>query len=198
MSFNVSLNSVDGTQIVGGVYNQIEYNFAFDKTPEHKGGYKVSFAFSSLVQAVNPFIAQSEDIYVNVNLGVCNSYTPRATFTGTQNNQLLGVVNAGQVRQQSIQTQVNIPTATGVASIPVNSATDAYTLTTNTTSPSAGVFYYFPINHSYDAFFTDNKPIYLTSKPTNNQFVVTLTKLDGTLFTNLTTHYTLLISFEAV
>ena len=198
MSFNICLNSVDGTQVAGSI-NQIEYNFAFDKTPEHKGGYKVSFAFSSLIQSFNAFLPQSEDIYVNVNLGVCNSYTSRATFTGTQNNQLLGVVQSGQVRHPSTQTQWNQPSpVTSVANIPANSGTNAYTLTTNSPIPAVGTFLFYPTNWQYDAYYTDNKPIYLPTKPTNNQFVVTLTKINGTLFTLLTQNYSLLISFEAV
>jgi len=198
MSFNISLNSVDGRQIAGN-NNQIEYNFAFDKTPEHKGGYKVSFAYASNYFDMNPFVPEYQDIYVDVNLGVTNSYTPRANFTGTQVNQFLGVVQGQQNKQQSVQIQTNYPTMTGVASIPVNSATDAYTLTTDITAPSASVFLFNPTKQSYDALFTDNKPIYLNTKPTQNQFNVTLRRHDGTLFTSPPIQpYVLLISFEAV
>jgi len=198
MSFNISLNSVDGRQIAGN-NNQIEYNFAFDKTPDHKGGYKVSFAYSSLFFDENPFVPTLQDIYVDVNLGVTTSYTPRATFTGTQVNQFLGVVTSDGRFYSSVQTQYNPATTTGVASIPVNSATNAYTLTENITGPAVSVFNYNPSKQSYDALFSDNKPIYLPTKPTNNQFNVTLRRHDGTLFTSPTIQpYVLLISFEAV
>ena len=196
MSFNISLNSVDGRQIAVN-NNQIEYNFAFDKTPEHKGGYKVSFAYASNHFDMNPFNPQYQDIYVNVNLGVTTSYTPRANFTGTQVNQFLGVVTANN--QNSIQIQTNYPTSTGVANIPANSSTNAYTLTTDITAPEASVFLFNPARQSYDARFTDNKPIYLPTKPTQNQFNVTLRRHDGTLFTAPPIQpYVLLISFEAV
>jgi hypothetical protein len=198
MSFNISLNSVDGRQIAGN-NNQIEYNFAFDKTPEHKGGYKVSFAFASNFFDENPFTPQLQDIYVDVNLGVTTSYTPRATFTGTQVNQFLGVVTSDGKFFPSVQTQINPPATTGVANIPANSATDAYTLTTNTTGLAESVYNYNPSKQSYDALFTDNKPIYLPTKPTQNQFNVTLRRHDGTLFTAPPIQpYVLLISFEAV
>jgi hypothetical protein len=198
MSFNISLNSVDGRQIAGN-NNQIEYNFAFDKTPEHKGGYKVSFAYASNYFDMNPFVPQYQDIYVDVNLGVTNSYTPRATFTGTQPNQFLGVVTSDRAKLPSTQIQINPPATTGVANIPVNSATDAYTLTENITGNTESVYNFNPTRQTYDAGFTDNKPIYLPCKPTQNQFNVTLRRHDGTLFTSPTIQpYVLLISFEAV
>jgi hypothetical protein len=198
MSFNISLNSVDGRQIAGD-NNQIEYNFAFDKTPDHKGGYKVSFAYSSLFFDENPFVPQLQDIYVEVNLGVTTSYTPRANFTGTQVNRFLGVVTSDGKFFPSVQTQINPSVTTGVANIPADSATDAYTLTTDTSGSSVSVFNYNPSKQSYDALFTDNKAIYLPCKPTLNQFNVTLRRHDGTLFTAPPiTPYVLLISFEAV
>lgn len=199
MSFNISLNSVDGRIVVPGTRNQMEYNFAFDKTPEHKGGYKVSFAFASLLFDMNPFIPQYQDMYLDVNLGVTNSYTPRANFTGTQVNQFLGVITSDTPKYPSIQTQLNPPQTTGVASIPAHSKTQAYTLTENITGLAASVYNYNPTKQTYNASFTDNKPIYLPTKPTNNQFIVTLRKHDGTLFTSPPPqNYTLLISFEAV
>lgn len=198
MSFNISLNSVDGTQIAGN-NNQIEYNFAFDKTPEHKGGYKVSFAFASNYYDVNPFVAQLQDMYLDVNLGVTNSYTPRATFTGTQVNQFLGVITNDKAREPSVQVQYLTLTQTGVASIPANSATNAYTLTTNITTPAEASYLFNPTKQVYDAFFTNNKPIYLPTKPTQNQFLATLRNHNGTLFTSpVVQPYVLLISFEAV
>jgi hypothetical protein len=49
-----------------------------------------------------------------------------------------------------------------------------------------------------DARYGDNPPVYLQSKPTNNQFTVKITYHDGALYTGLTAHYGLLLTFEAI
>jgi hypothetical protein len=166
---------------------------------EHKGGYKVSFAFASLFFDMNPFVPQYQDMYLDVNLGVTTSYTPRANFTGTQVNRFLGVITSDTPKYPSVQTQLNPPLTTGVASIPDNSKTDAYTLTNNITGLAESTYNFNPTKQTYNAVFTDNKPIYLPTKPTNNQFIVTLRRHDGMLFVNPPPqNYTLLISFEAV
>lgn len=198
MSFSICLNSVDGQQ-VSGANNRIIYNFAFDMTPEHKGGYKVTFAFCSLPQALNLVQAQSRDLFVYANLGVFNSYVPRAGFTGTENHQLLGRVNARDTACFSTSTAYTYPTQTAVENVPINSNIDAHTLTKDITAPTKTPFQQTLANQVWGAFYTDNQPVYLKTKPTNNQFMVTLTRNDATsLYTTIGVAYTLIISFEAV
>jgi len=206
MSFSIDLNSVEGRKIVVGNTNQIEYNFAFDKTPEHKGAYKVYMTFCSQFFPTRVFGYFFKDIYVNVNLGVCNSYTPTGLYTGTKNNSVLGVVRVD--RFEDFVTQYN--PATGIppgpvaaniltANFPANSATNAFTLTTTGVMPSTYSFQ--PANQTIYSGWTDNPPVYLTTKPTNNQFLVSLTNITGALqqeaeFQN--TDYGLILTFEAV
>lgn len=199
MSFSICLNSVDGEQVSAGVFNRIIYNFAFDMTPPHKGGYKVTFAFCSLPQLLSLVQAQSRDLFVYANLGVFDSYVPRAGFTGTQNHQLLGRVNARDSANLSTSTAYTYPTQTTVESVPINSNIDAHTLTKDTTAPTKTPFQSTPATQVWGAFYTDNQPVYLKTKPTNNQFMVTLTRNDASsLYTTIQVPYTLIISFEAV
>ena len=198
MSFNICLNSVDGTKVAGNL-NQVIYNFAFPNTPAHDGGYKVTMAFASNLYSTAAFNYVFKDIYVNANLGAFDNFTPIGSYTGTQNNQVLGVVRVKE-GGELIVIQANPASLTGTASVPVNSGTAAYTLTTNTSS-NVGTYDYSPRYQSIGAYYFENPPVYLRTKPTLNQFIITLANLDGTLniqggdyFTN----YSLLINFEAV
>jgi hypothetical protein len=206
MSFSIYLNSAEGRKIVAGFTNQIEYNFAFDKTPEHKGGYKVYMTFCSQFFSTRVFSYYFEEIYVNVDLGVCNSYTPVGLYTGTRNNRLLGIIRRD--RLEDFVTQYN--PATGIppgptlaniqtANFPANSATNAFTLTTTGVMPSG--YNFAPANQTVYSGWKDNPPVYLTTKPTNNQFLVTLSDNTGALhyepeFQN--TDYGLILTFEAI
>ena len=206
MSFSIYLNSVEGRKIVAGNTNQIEYNFAFDKTPEHKGGYKVSMTFCSQFFSTRVFSYVFKDIYVNVNLGVCNSYSPTGLYTGTKNNSVLGVVRVDRLEYFVFQYNpaTGIPPGPNLANIltanyPANSATNAFTLSTSSVMPSGYTFC--PANQTIYSGWTDNPPVYLTTKPTNNQFLVSLTNITGALQTEVefqNTDYGLILTFEAV
>jgi len=189
------LNSVDGTRI-GGLLNQVVYNFAFDKTPEHKGGYKVYMTFASDTFSTPAFSYSFKDIYVNADLGIFNSYSPIGQYTGTKNNLVLGVVRVDIA--SGFVVQENRLGGVETTPVPVNSDTAIYTLTaTNVTS--AGAYQFVPINENVGSYYCDNPPVYLQSKPTNNQFTVRLTDLDGTLNTLFTgSYYSMLLSFEAI
>ena len=208
MSFTVCLNSIDGTQVAGN-NNQVTYNFAFDKTPEHKGGYKVTMAFAGTTVQItnNPFINFGK-IYVNANLGAYNSYTPIGLYTGTRNNQVLGVINYEPLitaNTQYVNSSTSAPNV-GTATIPNNADTTGFTKTETTVTPSNGNVFQ-PIYLYGNAKYSENPPIYLPTKPTNNQFTVSMTQNNGTLVPIFflyqfpgggTQHYSLIIHFEAV
>jgi hypothetical protein len=198
MSFSVYLNSFDGTKIVAGNTNQIEYNFAFDFTPPHDGGYKVYMTFASQIFEHRTAGYTFEDIYVNVQLGATNSYTPQGLYTGTKNNSVLGVVRVANTNR-TLQTQINPGTTTATANIPASSETTAYTLTTTEVTPVT--FEFRPTRLTLFAGHNENPPVYLPSKPRQNQFLVSLATINGTLqnepeFQN--TDYGLILTFEAV
>lgn len=208
MSFTVCLNSIDGTQVAGS-NNQVTYNFAFDKTPEHKGGYKVTMAFAGTTVQItsNPFTSFGK-IYVNANLGAYNSYTPIGLYTGTRNNQVLGVINYEPLITADTQftnSATGLPIV-GTATIPNDAETIGYTKTENSVTPSNGNRFQ-PIYLYANAKYTENPPIYLNCKPTNNQFTVSMTQVNGTLYPTFFTyqfpgggaqHYSLIIHFEAI
>jgi len=201
MSFSVNLNSVDGTKVVAGRTAQIIYNFAFDKTPEHKGGYNVYMTFMSQFFEKRVFGYYFTEIYVNADLGVFNNYTPVGLYTGTRNNSVLGVVRV-DIRNPSI-LQINPAVASNpnilTTPVPANSDTVGHTLTTTDVMPASIRFT--PINQNVHSGWKDNPPIRLTTKPTNNQFTITLANITGALhfepeFQN--TDYNLLLTFEAI
>jgi hypothetical protein len=201
MSFSVNLNSVDGTKVVAGKTNQITYNFAFDKTPEHKGGYKVYMVFCSQFFQTRVFDYYYKELYINVGLGAFNSYSPVGLYTGTKNNSLLGVVRV-DVRNPLI-LQVNPAPADKpnimTTAVPVNSNTVAHTLSTSSVMPATLSFT--PINQTVYSGYNDNPPVILTTKPTNNQFIVTFTNIDGAIHTEtefINTDYSMILTFEAV
>jgi len=210
MSFSVYLNSASGTRVAGSL-NQITYDFAFDKTPEHKGGYKVSMVFATNIWNVANFNWSFKTMYVNADLGTCDSYTPVGLYTGTKNNQVLGTVGLDDPQPFVIQTNPTPnpdppapPTqfVIGTASIPANSATDAYTETESIVS-NATSYNFTPFNRANSAYYEDNLPIYLQTKPTKNQFNVTLTNANGTLHTDFANapnalYYSMILTFEAV
>jgi hypothetical protein len=198
MSFSVYLNSFEGTKIVAGNTNQIEYNFAFDFTPPHDGGYNVYMTFVSNFFEERVAGFTFGDIYVNAQLGAVNSYTPQGLYTGTKNNSVLGVVRIGN-KNRSNQLQQNPGTTTATANIPANSETNAYTLTTTEVTPLTYEFN--PSRLALFAGHNENPPVYLQRKPCQNQFLVSLATINGTLqiepeFQN--TDYGLILTFEAV
>jgi hypothetical protein len=174
MSFSVYLNSINGTQ-VAGAQSQIQYNFDFTNTPKHDGGYKVSMSFASELQTYIPASAMFGRIHID--LGVLNNFTPAATFTGTRNNNIFGIIRPSQPLMDLTTT----------ASYPINSGTAAFTLITTYTG-----------RQSIDAKFEDNSAVYMPYKSTNNQFIVKITLHDGALYTYLTAHYAMILHFEAV
>lgn len=193
MSFSVYLNSINGAQ-VSGAQNQIQYNFDFNNTPEHHGGYKVWMSFASETQTYNgtpPMFGR-----INIDLGVFDSYTPMSTYTATKNNQIFGLIRPSLPQSA---TNFNIPAVTSVGTtiIPVSTTVAAgYTQTISNVTPSSivtnlGV-------QTVDARYGENPPIYLQSKPTNNLFTVKITLHDGVLYTYLTAHYALILTFEAI
>lgn len=203
MSFSVYLNSASGTRVAGSL-NQVTYNFAFDKTPEHKGAYKVSMVFASNVWSVAAFFWSFKTMYVNVDIGACDSFTPVGLYTGTKNNQVLGSVGIDAEEPFVIQTNPtpNTNRIIGTASIPANSATTAFTETETIVTNDQG-YNFIPINRAMGAYYEDNRPIHLNTKPTNNQFNVTLTNADGTLHTDFANagnafYYSIILTFEAV
>lgn len=206
MSFSIYLNSTEGRKIVVGNTNQIEYNFAFDKTPEHKGGYNVTMTFCSQFFETRVFGFYFADIYVNVDLGACNSYTPIGLYTGTKNNSVLGVVRKDLLNTNVVQFNpaTGIPPGPTLANIitanfPANSATNAFTLTSSSVMPSS--YDFSPHNMTIYSGYKDNPPVYLNTKPTNNQFLVSLTNITGALQTEIefrNTDYGLILTFEAV
>lgn len=201
MSFSVNLNSVEGTKVVAGRNNQIIYNFAFDKTPEHKGGYNVTLVFCSVFFQTRVFNYSFKDIYVNADLGAFNSYTPVGLYTGTTNNSVLGVVRVDNLNQLVLQVNpapANTPNII-TTPVPANSNTVAHTLTTTSVMPSTLDFV--PINQTFACGYKHNPPVYLDNKPANNQFIITLTNITGALHTEpefLNTDYSMILTFEAV
>jgi hypothetical protein len=192
MSFSVYVNSINGTQ-VAGAQSQIQYNFDFKNTPEHKGGYKVYMTFASEQQTYSSGSVNFGR--VNIDLGVFDSYTPINSVTGTRQNTIFGFIR-GSVPQFASTNSIPSYVVTGVASVPVNSGTAAYTLITTNTVPT----YYINLAgvQTIDARYVDNPPLYIQSKPTNNQFTVKITFNDGTLYTPLTAAYGMLLTFEAI
>ena len=193
MSFSVYVNSINGTQ-VAGAQNQIQYNFDWRNTPAHDGAYKVHMTFASEQQTYN-LTGSVNFALVNVNLGVADSFTPLSAFTQTSNNHVLGFIRGSLPQFDSTNTIPSV-TAVSTAAIPINSGTAAYTLTTTNIIPTyniglGGV-------QTIDARYGDNPPVYLQSKPTNNQFIVKLTLHDGTLYPSLTAQYGMLLTFIAI
>jgi len=198
MSFSVYLNSFEGTKIVAGNTNQIEYNFAFDATPPHEGGYNVYMTFASQIFDQRTALYTFQDIYVNAQLGAMNSYTPQGLYTGTKNNTVLGVVRPTNTNR-TLQTQINPGTTTATANIPANSQTNAYTLTTSEVTPLT--FDFRPTRLTLFAGHNENPPVYIKTKPRQNQFLVSLATINGTLQTEpefLNTDYGIILTFEAV
>jgi len=194
MSFSVYLNSTNGTQVAGAM-NQIQYNMDFTNTPKHDGAYKVYMSFASEQQAYFSGSANFGVVRIQ-DLGVMDSYSPFTTFTATRVNHVMGLIRPSQPHM-GLTTTVPATTATGTANVPANSGTTAYTLTTTTTIPS-----YVTTNNTavqtIDAKMSDNPPVYLQGKPRNNQFTVRITNHDGVLYTALTAHYSMILTFEAV
>lgn len=192
MSFTIYLNSNQGTELAGAK-NQIIYNFDFRSTPEHAGGYKVYMTFASEQQA---YINGSYNFgRVNIDLGATNTFTSQVAFTGTRTSQVLGFIRPS-LPQIALTNSVPSVTETATANYPINSGTAAYTLTTTNVVPS-----YICTStavQTIDSQHSHNPPIYLTSKPMNNQFLVKITFHDGTLYTPLTAHYGILLTFEAI
>ena len=192
MSFSVYLNSINGTQ-VAGAQSQVQYNFDFRNTPAHDGGYKVRMTFASEQQVYSS--ASLNFGRVNINLGVLDSYTPINAFTSTRMNTVFGFIR-GSAPQFSLTDSIPQVTATATANYPINSGTAAFTLTTSNVIPT-----YLVVRtavQTLDARYEDNPPVYIQSKPTNNQFTVIITLHDGTLYTGLTAHYGMLLTFEAI
>lgn len=174
--------------------NQIQYNFDWRNTPKHDGGYRVRMTFASEQQ-----LYASGSINFGVvripNLAIVDSYSPITSFTATTTNHVMGLIRGSPPQFASIQT-VPSYTTTGTANIPANSGTTAYTLTTSTVVPTYNIA--LPAVQTIDAKFQDNPPVYLQSKPTNNQFIVKITLHDGALYPSLTAHYSMLLTFEAI
>jgi len=194
MSFSIYLNSTNGTQVAGSM-NQITYNLDFTNTPKHDGAYKVYMSFASEQQAYFSGSANFGVIRIQ-DLGVMDNFSPFTTFTATRANHVMGIIRP-TAPHMGLTTTVPATTATGTASVPANSGTTAYTLTTTTTIPS-----YVTTNNTavqtIDAKMSDNPPVYLQSKPRNNQFTVRITTHDGVLYTALTAHYSMILTFEAI
>jgi hypothetical protein len=169
MSFALYLNSTNGTELVGGVRNQIQYNFDFTNTPKHDGGYKVSMSFASELQTYVPASAIFGVVRIT-DLGVLDNYSPSVAFTGTRNNHVIGMIRPSPPLMDL--------TTSGAGTAPI--------ITTSTG------------RQSIDADFYSNTPVYMPYKPTNNQFIVRITTHDGALYTYLTAHYALILNFEAV
>lgn len=130
-------------------------------------------------------------------LGVIDSYSPFTTFTGTRFNHVMGIIRPSQPHM-GLTTSIPALTSTGTASIPANSGTTAYTLTTTTTTATGQVLTNNTAVQTIDARMCDNPPVWLQSKPRNNQFTVRITNHDGVLYTQLTAHYSMVLTFEAV
>jgi len=195
MSFSVYLNSTNGTQVAGS-QNQIQYNMDFTNTPKHDGAYKVYMSFASEQQ---PYFSGSANFGVIriQDLGVIDSFSPFTTFTATRQNHVLGIIRPSQPHM-GLTTTFPALTTTGTASIPANSGTTAYTLTTTTTTAPNQLLVNNTAVQTIDARMYDNPPVYLQSKPRNNQFTVRITNHDGVLYTQLTAHYSMVLTFEAV
>ena len=193
MSFSVYLNSTNGTQVVAGQNNQIQYNFDWRNTPAHDGGYRVRMTFASEQQAV---AILSFGVIRIQDLGIVDSYSPFTVFTATRSNHVMGLIRPSAPQNQGVNTVPSI-TMVGTTVIPNNAGTVGYTETTNTVVPSYNV----NLNaiQTIDAKYEDNPPVYMQSKPVNNQFTVKITNHDGVLYTGLgATHYAMLLTFEPV
>ena len=204
MSFSINLNSVDGTKVVAGITTQIIYNFDWSSTPKHSGGYRVGMTFCSQMFNTRTFDFSFNDIYANADLGIIDSYTPIDLYTGTQYNRLLGVVKfdkkfMARARQHiSTWPQPTVSIITTVA-VPANSDTAAHTLDATTVRPDG--LDYSPTSQTVYSSYKDNPPVYITSKPTNNQFMVSLLDYTGSLHSapeTANTDYSMIILFEAV
>lgn len=195
MSFSVYLNSQNGTQVAGSM-NQIQYNLDFANTPKHDGGYKVYMSFATEQQ---PYYSGSANFGVIriQDLGVMDSYSPFTTFTATRQNHVMGLIRPS-APHMGLTTSIPSLTSTGTASIPDHSGTQAYTLTTTTVTSTGQVLTNNNAVQTIDARMCDNPPVYLQSKPRANQFTVRITTHDGVLYTQLTAHYSLILTFEAV
>lgn len=193
MSFSVYCNSLNGTQVAGSM-NQIQYNFDWSSTPKHDGGYRVRMSFASEQQTYATGSINFGVVRIP-NLGIVNSYSPINSFTATTTNHVMGLIRGSPPNFAAIQTVAGY-TATGTASIPINSGTAAYTLTTSTAVPAYNIS--LPGVQTIDAKFGDNPPVYVQSKPTNNQFIVKITLHDGVLYPSLTAHYAMILTFEAI
>jgi len=168
MSFSLYLNSTNGTEVVGGVKNQIVYNVDFTNTPKHDGGYKITMSFASELQTYIPASAIFGVVRIT-DLGSLNNYSPLAAFTGTRNNHIFGLIRPSPPLMDLTTSGTGTPIIT----------------------TSTG-------RQSIDADFYDNPPVIMPYKPVNNQFVVRITTHDGALYTYLTANYALILHFEAV
>lgn len=198
MSFSVYLNSTNGTQVVGGQNNQIQYNFDFANTPKHDGPYKVYMSFSSEQQTYASGSASFGVVRIQDLGGILDSYSPLSSFTAARQNHVFGLIRPS-VPHMGLTTSLPATTSTGTASIPANSGTTAYTLTTTTTTASGLLMTNLNAVQTIDAKMNENPPVYLQSKPRNNQFTIRLTNHDGVLYPSLgATHYSMILTFEAV
>jgi len=196
MSFSVYLNSVNGTQVVAGQNNQITYNFDFRNTPKHEGAYRVRMSFASEQQTYSSGNVNFGVVRILDLGGVLDSYSPQTSATTTRQNAIMGIIRGSAPSFAAVQT-VPTYTMTGTANIPANSGTNAYTLTTSTVIPTYSIL--LPAVQTIDAKFQDNPPVYLQTKPTNNQFTVRITLHDGVLYPSIgATHYGMILTFEAV
>jgi len=168
MSFSIYLNSTTGTEVVGGVRNQIVYNFDFTNTPKHDGGYKVYMSFASELQTYVPASAIFGVVRIP-DLGIVENYSPLVAFTGTRNNHVFGLIRPSQPLMDLTTSGTGTPIIT----------------------TSTG-------RQSIDADFYDNTPVFMPYKPVNNQFTVRITTHDNVLYTYLTANYALILHFEAV
>lgn len=192
MSFSIFLNSLDGTRL-NGLVNEVQYNFNFGNTPSHTGAYKVYMTFASEQQLYSGNFLNFG--LVNIDLGVSDSFSTVQNLTAISNNQIFGIIRTSEPHIHAT-SQVPQVISTSTSNIPANSGAVAYTMTTTTTSPTYNISYL--ANQTVDAVFGDNAPFFLKSKPRNNQFIVTLTFSNGTLYNVLTVDYGLVLTFEAI
>lgn len=194
MSFSIYCNSLNGTQ-VAGLMNEIVYNFDFTNTPAHDGAYKVYMSFASETQIYASGSATFGVIRMQ-DLGVMDNFSPFTAFTATRQNHVMGIIRASEPHM-GLQTSIPATTATGTTPVPVNSGTLAHTLTTTTNIATYNTTNLLAVQ-TVDARMSDNPPVFLQSKPRNNQFTVRVTTHDGTLYPTLTAHYAMILAFEAV
>jgi hypothetical protein len=207
MSFSLLLNSKDGTRVISNSINQVTYNLDFNNTPKHSGAYYVYMTFVSSRFEMGAAVNSFKDMYVNANLGRFDAFTPVGLFTGTKNNQVLGVVKMINTDWQDrmVVATPSVPFV-GTAVIPNNAGTVGYTETENTVAPANG-YQFHGRRFECGALYYENSPVHLSTKPTNNQFTVRLTNADGTLHTDFSAapstapggaYYSMILTFEAI